>query len=115
MNGAQKVERDVARQAGARPVLSVEDQEMEGAVDVQAARLSDRLTDGAVWRHVEVKRLGGQLQAGALAHRSSCSAVSAVKVMKRRMAASSAGSGWPVHSSMKNFLNSRAMAQARNG
>ena len=47
------------------------------------------------------------------AHSSSSRHLLAVKAMNRRIAASSAWSGSPLHSSMKNFLNSSAIAQPR--
>ena len=76
---------------------------------------ADRLAKRARFAELRQRTAPAPSSALPVAHRSKPLAVSPVKSMKRRIAASSAGSGSPVHSSMKNFLNSSAIAQPRPG
>ncbi len=109
------VDRDPAGQAGLLLVAAVEDQEGQPPIDMRAPVGSDLLAKSTRLAELGLERRRRGPKTGATAHPSRSSATVAVKATKRRMASSSAGSGSPVHSFMKNFLNSRAIAQPRPG
>ena len=85
----------------------MKNQERQAAIEVQAAAFPNLAPPSTV---PVGERLGLGLRPG---HQrlSSPLATPAICVMKSRIAFNSAGSGSPVHSSMKNFLNSSAIAQ----
>ena len=106
---------DMPRNAIFGLVGAVQHEEEDRAIDMRPAMRADQLTKRTALAEFGGERHGGQSEARAAAHAIRSRAVSAVKAMKRRIASSSAGSGSPLHSSMKNFLNSSAIAQPWSG
>ncbi len=106
---------DMTREARGRIGRAMEHQEKGRPVDVRPPVLPDRLPKRASCAIIGDERFRRERDARWRAHSIRSRAVAAVKAIKRRIASSSAESGSPLHSSMKNFLNSSAIAHPRIG